>query len=106
MEEKFKGDQYLEIILKKMSEFAGYKYEDLNFTDDSHLNLRYKTIDAEEKFINWFSNYLYSLKLSELRYIVEYPALIHKRKKKCKAFAENFTAWYGFMSYENIFETK
>lgn len=52
----------LETILRKMCEFGGYSFEIINWTDNSHLKLRYKNENSEEEFINGFVNIYIHLK--------------------------------------------
>lgn len=91
----------LETILKKMCEISGYDYDNVNWKDNSHLKLTFNTPDGEEEMIEWLTNYMYSLKISELRRITEFPYVFYRRKKQCKKFATNFVCFHGFASFDN-----
>lgn len=91
-----KTNEYMDVILHKMCEFAGVNFETTNFNDNSYLEIPYSKKGNYVKFIKWLSDYLYSLKISELKHIAKYPYILHKRKKKCMDFAKNFESYHGF----------
>jgi hypothetical protein len=88
------------IILTKMCEFAGYDYTEFTWQDDKHIKSYYKTPEGEQLFTDWFVNYMYGLKISELRKITDFPYTLYRRKKQCKKFVTMFMFNYGFCSYK------
>jgi UDP-2,3-diacylglucosamine pyrophosphatase LpxH len=91
----------IETILKKFSEFCDHDFDNINWDDGTHLKIPYNTPNGESEMIQWLTNYLYNLKINELREITEYPYILRRRKKECKKFANNFVFMYGFTSYDN-----
>jgi len=91
----------IEKILKKLCDYVDYEFENINWNDGSHLKISYNTPIGEQEMIDWLTNYLYNLKISELRSITEFPYTLYRRKKECKKFASTFVFMYGFSSYEN-----
>lgn len=89
----------LENILKKMCKFAKLNYDDFKWDDDKHINTMYKEPDSQEKFIDWLTNYLYKLKVTQLRQITDYPYMVHRNKSQCKKLAIHFEFMYGFKTY-------
>jgi len=98
----------VENILKSMCEFGGRDYNDFDsLNDDKHIRTRYKYPDSEAKFKEWFINYVYKLKISELRILTSYPYIYYRKKKECVKLVDTFIFNYGFMSYErNIVEER
>jgi hypothetical protein len=92
-------NEQMEIIIKKMCEYAEIDYYMVNFSNSTHLGLYYTKKGNEKKFIEWFTNHLYSLKISELRNITEYPYIMYRRKKVCRKFAHDTACWNGFLSH-------
>lgn len=91
----------LENILRKMCEFTGLKFYEFDwFNDDKHIKTMWRYEDAEEKFTEWLARYIYSLKISELREITEYPYVYYRRKKASMKFANGFVFNYGFKTYQ------
>lgn len=93
-------DDIIETILRKMCEMNGYNFDNITWNNGTHLKLPYTTPTSENEMIDWLTDYLYSLKISDIRKIIDYPHTIYRRKKECRKFANNFIFMYGFKSYE------
>lgn len=102
------NNKVLETIFRKMCEIGGRNYDDFKwFNDEKHINTMWKYPDAEDEFIDWLTEYMRNLKISELRQIVEYPYTCYRRKKMCNKFANHFVFMYGFKTYkESIIDVR
>jgi hypothetical protein len=91
-----KDNPILHKIILKMCECAGYNYDDIDWSDGSHLKLYWKSVDDVDRFKSWMKIYVRSLKVSELRQIAEYPHLIYRRKKAISKLVDEFESNFGF----------
>ena len=80
-------------ILQKMCEFAGVRYDDVNWNDGSHMLIE---IDKEQddKFVQWLADRIKN-DAQFRRSISKYPNLV-KTKKGSMKLALEFDNQFGF----------
>ena len=83
----------IEEIKRKMCELAGYDYEDVLWSDGSHLKLKWAE-EQENEFKVWFVQKC-TTDSKFRREISKYDALV-KSKKYAQKMADEFVFQYGF----------
>ena len=87
-----KFGKHIKIILKKMCEMAGVKFEDIDFSDKLWFTKHLWSVEKEEEFTKWLADYFYKSKGAREE-IMEIPV---KNKNHCRKASENFVFFYGW----------
>jgi len=90
----------LETILTEMFARVGDKYEEEKTSSDSWYNSHEWTIEEQNSFKDWLTDYLYNNKDAR-KFMMSFPI---KDKKRCKETASQFNAWYGWKTKKSITE--
>ena len=84
--------EHLQVVLRKMCEIVNADPDSIDFSNDKWFYLHQWTVEQEQEFIKWLSDYLYETKGARQEFLT-HP---YKNKKNCEKAAREFTWNYGW----------
>jgi len=84
--------KYLKIVLKKMCEFVGADFNEINFSDDFWYEKFFWTYNEENHFKEWLYKYLKNNNLAR-KELMKIPS---KNSDLIKKFIDDFVFEYGW----------
>jgi hypothetical protein len=85
-------NNYLAIILEKMCMIINKDFYDVDFEDPNYMNAFSWTFEEEQKYIKWYSNYIFKNKKA----CRELYGFTYTTKDKCITAAQWFVFQHGW----------